>query len=316
MNPDKQPSIDKWQQLAAIVNQQALAFNPHAGRQFTIMVFSRALTENSVIFLLQYTGLMMSTLLAHPSFLWLASGTASAYVFMRGPSVLPGIWLGCFLAYFYAGVGFIPAALCALVLSLQALALLWLSYRYISPTLIFYRPWPFVKFIIITLILTAISTLLLDLLCYSQPPADWTPLQLWQQGWLANFNGIVLISCAIVTWDMYFPQVHSLRQLSKIKLGFLYGLLFIIILAFLTSHTLPNIILFAITTLPLILLISTSLGWCGTVAAAFILGISLSLGAYLEAPLFALSLSPKTFLFLQYLFGIEITLGVFAALTS
>src|SRR5690349_20185221 len=107
--------------------------------QFKKCVIDRRIMENAIVFLLQYSGLMLSTLSPHPKVLALASGTACAFIFLRGVTVLPGIWLGSLIAYFFAHAGLLSALACATIDALQAYFILWFCYRFVGPTLLFFN---------------------------------------------------------------------------------------------------------------------------------------------------------------------------------
>ena len=100
--------IDKWQSMLTIVNQnlelQPFKTSKTPVLQFKKMVMQRSLAENLLVFFLQYIGLKLTTFSLDPSPLWLATGTACAYLFLRGYRVLPGIWLGNFAGFYRTAV--------------------------------------------------------------------------------------------------------------------------------------------------------------------------------------------------------------------
>jgi hypothetical protein len=285
----------KWQRMFAIVNQHSTS-QPDLARQFQKLFLQRALAENFLVFLLQYSGLMLSTLSAHVTPLWLASGTASAFIFLRGASVLPGIFIGCFFACLMAKSGVTVALDCALIFSLQAWLLLVVSHRFISPTLIFYQKKIFAKFIFASAILAALGGLAFEYFCYS----DLSVLQCW----LANLNGILIFSFALITLDSYFPQIDNLRKINLYALGLLYGLGSIFLLSILFSSSAAHIIVWSLALTIPGFLIGKRYGWCGAIALLFLSGLATSLAANLNLPLFATNFNLATLEFLQMLLSI------------
>jgi hypothetical protein len=201
----------------------------------TKLAISRSLSENMLVFILQYMGLSLATLCVQPNPIWFATGTAAAFMYMRGNSILPGIFVGSVVAYYLAGTKLMVATNAACIHTLQAYLLLWISYRNNNPFPVFYRLAPFIKFTVYTALLTAVTSVMLVATCYpslAQPVLPWI---LWLQWWLANLNGILIVTLAIVTWDYYFPQLGKLKQpsiifkqfnwCSAISLAFLLGIL-------------------------------------------------------------------------------------------
>jgi integral membrane sensor domain MASE1 len=254
--------------------------------QFKKCVIYRRIAENMLVFLLQYSGLMLSTLVSTPKVVWLASGTACAFIFLRGVTVLPGICLGSFVAYYSAHSGMLLAVECSVLFTLQVYLILWFSYRFIVPSLLFYRIKHFIKFILFSSAITAVVSILLMLCCYSTFIAP-----VWITNWLANLNGILIVSIGLITWDAYFPEIHLLKQKNN-YLYLLYGILFISIVSFILSAN----ILFALLTLPIVLIAALYYKWCGVMAAVFLIGLTLTLAAN-----FSLAMT----IFLQILLIIE-----------
>lgn len=293
---------DKWQSMLTIVNQysQLLPSNTRTNQaqQFKKLVRKRLLAENILVFLLQYIGLKLSTLTLHPSPLWLATGTACAYLFLRGYSVLPGVWLGSFLGFYLEKIGFLLALDCATVLTLQGFLLLWFSYRYLSPTLIFNHLPMFIKFIVYTALLTALASFMLIFICYSSLLSHKDTLfQHWLQWWLANFNAILIFSCALLTWDAYFADFYAVKQWKSIAM--LFGLLLFFIIGLIFSHTPASTTFMALSILLITVFISAKFGWCGAITAAFLSGILLCFAGFFDAVLFSTYSTAVTLLLLQ-----------------
>lgn len=266
-------------------------------RQFKKMIIYRRCAENFLVFLLQYSGLMLSTLVPHPPIIWLASGTACGFVFLRGVNVLPGIGLGSVVAYYLATHNIFLASACASIHMLQAWILLRISHHYISPTLLFLRSSMLSKFIGCSLVLTALITALLIYFCYS----SWI-FSHWLTWWLADFNGLIIVAFALVAWDAYFPDFAGLT----IKMGsFLAGIGSICILMILFKHHSVIVMSLALLTLPFVILTSVYVGWCGVLAVTFLFALLLTL---------ITSFSPGLSLFLQFILCTDILFGLGIAL--
>lgn len=218
----------QWHQMMTIVNQNSEIIQPQLDQQFKKLSLQRFLMVNILVFFIQYGGLNLSTLSLNPFPLWFATGTACAYLFLRGYNVLPGIFLGNFFAYYLATANFSLALGCASLLTIQALLLLWFNYRYIlNPSLIFYQLKQFIQFILFTAILTAWVSSLLLVICYPSMPITKPLFQIGLQWWLANLNGILIFSIAMISWDAYFPQYNSIKQTTKGQLSLYILLVFL-----------------------------------------------------------------------------------------
>ncbi len=225
---------------------------------FKKLILRRIITENISVLLLQYMGLMLTTLTLYPTPLWFASGTACAFIFMRGLSILPGIWLGSFIAYSLVKG---PAFYAATIFTLQAAFLLMLTHRFIGPSLIFNRVKPLLKFILCSSIITAISSFLLSSSHFFL-------------NWLANLNGVLIIGFGLITLDTYFPEVDVLKQKNRLILSLVFGLLL--------ASTLANQLLL---TLAFMLLIAIIYNWCGIITGLFLIGITLVFKQFFGFPI-------------------------------
>lgn len=227
--------------------------------------FYRLLHENAYVFLLQFMGLMLSMLNPSILLIWLSSGTASAFIFLRGMSILPGIGLGSFVAYLMAKLSLGIAFESAILITLQAQLLFWFTHRFIGPTLIFYQIKYFIKFLLLSFGLTALISYLL-LLVYSS--SVYSPISFkitWVKWWLENFNGILILGFALVTWDTYFTQAYYLKKLPK-SLLFSYILSFMVLsILFLITRDLYIFSSLNFLMLVFIILVSLKHGWCGSV---------------------------------------------------
>ena len=305
-------SSNKWQRMQAIVERHPMLPQVDYVQQFKKLIWRRLLAENVLVFLLQYIGLMFSTLTPQTFPVWFATGTACAFTFLRGFSVLPGIWLGTFVAYYFSESGFLLACGCATVFALQAFLLVGLCYRFIYPTLVFYRKMTFVKFILCSALLTAIVTVVLEMMCYFSLRVMMDPLQLWLQWWLANFNGMMVVAVALVALDAFFPQIRSVKKDAALIM--LFGLWLVLIVALVLSESRLAIMLLALSTLPIIFVMSERLGWCGVVAANFLLALFLNLAACLGAPLFAYDFMAVNLVYLQVVLCLEAVVGLYLAI--
>ena len=314
INHDKQDTsvsslyADNWQQMLVQVeaSQDRVRFI-----QFKKLIFSRLIAENLLVLLLQYIGFSLSVF----SPVSLMAGTACAFIFLRGISVLPGIGLGTFLAYYFANAGIGIALNCTVIMTLQTYFLLKTSYYLRHPTLIFYNRTMLLKFLLSSSLVTAIASFLLEISSHSILP-PYHPIQLWMQGWLANLNGIFIVACALVTLDAYFPQIDMLKQQQVLKLGLMYGLLFILIFALLFSQSAVLTICLVLSLFLLTLMIGAYLGWCGVMAALFLVGMMLSLAAYLQTSIWTTYFSFETLMFLEKMLLLQTIISLLVAMDS
>lgn len=170
--------------MMAIVNQYPAI---DVGRQYKYFFIKRSLSDNVLAFFLQFIALMSSTLLPAPNPIWFAPGLAVAMIFLRGYRVLPGIWLGGFFALSFSG---------ASVLTLQAVLLVWITQRFINPSLVFYRANKFLMFGLCNAILAILTSFVLLWIRHF-------PYSLWLQWSLAIFNGVLIVGIAWVTLDTF-----------------------------------------------------------------------------------------------------------------
>jgi len=299
---------NRWQSLHAIVNQHAALLQVNSLQTIKKIAITRFIAETVFIFLLQYIGLMMSTLSHYPAPVWLATGAACGFIFLRGARVLLGIGLGSFFAYIFATLNFLLSCEYALVFMLQAGLLLWISYRFVCPTLIFYQKKIFLKFIFCSGILTFLMSLILLFLNSSN-----NSFQKLIYIWLANWSSILIISCGLLTWDTYFSAINKKKFL---QFYFIYGLLaFIILLMIFNKPSLLTVIL-AVFLFSETFIISRYLGWSGVMAAVFLPALLFNLAAYLHAPIFSEITIPTIMIlfFLQGLLLIETITGLWIAI--
>lgn len=309
-------SADKWQRMLDIVSQHREPILSDSVWQFRKLLIYRLLSENLLTFLFQYIGLVLVDVLTPQTMapMWFSSGSACAFIFMRGYTVLPGILLGSLSAYYFSTNDIIQSGLYAAIDAAQAFLLLWLSYRFISPTLIFYNIGKFIRFILCCSILTAISTSIFFLSHYPSYHHAMYHSDLWLRWWLGNLGGILIISLTILSWDFYFPQIDELKKINKATLTLCYGLLFINIIALLLSQTAFLTILLTLSTLPIILLISLHFGWCGVIAAVFSFGLFLNFSTYVNTRLFSTDFAQISLIYIQAILITETIAGLFIAI--
>ncbi len=311
-----QGNLNKWHRIALLVNQHSkqLLSYPSLDRQFKKLVLQRLFIINCFTFLLQYSGLKLSTFLSFPAPLWYATGSACALIFLRGYCILPGVWLGSFLAYILEGAVFLTAIGCATVFSLQAMILRAFNYRFLDPTLIFYRSTMYCKFVLFTMTLSGLTTILLLFFYSFSISSQEISYQQFLQWWLANVNAILIFSCALVTWDSYF-QPPPIKKLGIKRLS-LYSLLLILII-FLNQSNAPLVtIVLAIAHLMVIIAISVNFGWVGIMTAVFCSGFLFCLAAFMETPLFNTNHISRTVFYIQLLLLSETIIGVILALSK
>lgn len=302
--------MDKWQQVSNYVSQHTPSQPEVFKRQFVKMARIRWVSENSLALLLQYVGLMFSTLTPFYVPLWFATSTAIALMFSKGYSILPGLFLGTVLAFYFSNSGILVALACGSIFCLQAFALLYLSYRFVGPSLIFYKFSDLFKFILISFIISLIACMLLLVLTFTSLKQQVAFFLLNWQWVFANLNGIFAFSLTIATWDTYFPQINRLKNIKKWPIIFLYGLILIFSIVLLLSETTVSIWISSLILLILMMVISFYYKWPGAVVCASFLGVTLSLGAKSQAPVFTVTPYWVTFIFIPTFIWVCCVIGL------
>nr|WP_226905643.1 MASE1 domain-containing protein [Legionella antarctica] len=299
--------------MQLVVNQNSKILHHDLVWKLKKLFLLRLLTENIFIFILQYIGLNLSTLSQNLSPLWFATGTSCAYLFLRGYSVMPGIWLGTFSAYYLAKAGFLVSICCAIVLSLQATLLLWFSHHFLGPTLIFYRLGKFVTFVIYTAILTCIISFMLIYICYTLLlHVEASALQLWLQWWLANLNAILIFSCALITFDAYFLDFYAAKPLKKTYV--LFVLLLLVMISLIFTQTIVSTIVLALLVMLITIYVSVHFGWCGAIAAVFLSGMLFCFAGFFRTEVFSFSSVSVSLLLLQLFLCANTIIGLSVAI--
>ena len=302
---------NKWQLMQSIVNQ-CTTLSPSnrylTSQQFNQLRAKRLLADNLLVFLMQYIGLKLSTFGLTPSPLWLATGSSCAYLFLRGTSVLPGIWLGSLLGFYFEKIGLKLSLECASVLTLQPLLLLQFSYRYLGPTLIFTNQRALGKYILFTALLTVMISLIMVEICYPVVLHNESFFQYWVKWWLANLNGIIIFSSAMITWDAYASSVQTIKKWKTIYMIFAVLLVLNIVLVF--SHTFISTTCLAFTIILMTIYISVRFGWCGAIAAVFLSGIVLSFAGFLDAAVFTTYTAAMSLLLVQLFLCLNAMIGL------
>jgi len=300
---------NKWERMLLLVEQHPHNL-PAIEKPLQHLAIKRFLFNNILILLIQYSGINISQISPTPAPIWFATGTACAYLFLRGASVLPGIWLGNFLAYYLGNAGLWIAVSLSTVLSLQALILRWFCYRYLGPTLIFYQLKPFFKFILFTAGLTALTSEALVFL-YSLAVIDHHMLHItYLHYWFSNYNAIIIFSVAYITWDAYFSREPTNHDSNILLKNTLYFMLILITIAFTQYPTPSRSYFLALSSLFITIIISTKFNWCEAVTAGFLSGILLSFATFLGMPTLNTSVASSTVLFIQTLLCTQMIIGL------
>lgn len=161
---------------------------------FKRLVITRLLAENIMLMLLQMMGMKFSVLSNPPLPIDFAAGTAAAFIFMRGYTILPGIWFGTLLAVLLSGWSFIDGILLASVYTIQTGLLFFLCLRFISPSLLFLDKKLFLRYTLLCVLLSLL----------------FSPILL---SWQADLAGLLIVPLAVTNWDMYFPEINQWRKL-------------------------------------------------------------------------------------------------------
>ncbi|MFZ2315337.1 MAG: hypothetical protein WAW86_06750 [Gammaproteobacteria bacterium] len=263
----------KWQQMLAVTSQHADILPPLFKNKNRLMI-GRFIAENVLMTLLQYVGLMFVMMTLVPSPIWLATGTACAFSFMRGLTIMPGVFLGGMLTFFSQDITLGMTAICSGIYMVQTLVLLWVTQQLISPSLVFHRVCSYLGFVAASGIITAIAAFLLASISYSFTDACLR----W---WLANWCSILVFGLGLVTWDAYFAELDYLKRSSRITIYALYGLLAVNSVAILFFAGQTQLFLLLVDTCLLVLL-SAKYGWGGAVAANCLINIIFSVASFME----------------------------------
>jgi hypothetical protein len=302
---------NKWQHMLNLVSQYPMSPGQNQASHFRRMVMQRVLLENAIAFLLQYIGLMLHLLSPAPLPLWFDTGTACAYVFMRGYTVLPGIFLASLFAYYSAHADIMTMFICAAFLTWQPLSLLSISRCYIYPGLLFYSRRSLALFLGCSAIITCIFSGLLALVSYSAITTSLPLTHLWLQWWLANWNGLLIFACALVTWDAYFPSVHALQKISRERLALILAAIMLTSIMLVLNHNFLFNMILAVISFLLSGVIAMKYGKCGGITTVFIIGLIVGLSAFLGAPAFSGQKSWEMITFFQLLLLMQ-TINVLA----
>ncbi len=261
----------KWQQMQMVVDQHPDSLPPLFKNKNQIVI-GRLAAENIMITLLQYVGIMFVMTTTVPSPIWLASGTACAFIFMRGLTIVPGMFLGTLLAALSLGTSAPMSVLYSAICVVQTLGLFWVTQQLIAPSLLFHRVCPYLAFIVFSGVLTAIFAFLLSSISYLFTDA-------FIRWWLADWSSVLVFGIGLVTWDAYFPELDALKEMNKWLLIGLYGLLTIMTLAILYYSGQVQAFLLLATTC-LMIMISLRYGWAGAIAANCLICIIFSLASF------------------------------------
>lgn len=281
-------------QMLAVVYQHSNQLPSNLSQQFKKLFIQRFLSENLFIFIIQYIGLNLGTVSLNSSPMWFATGTSCAYLFLRGYGVIPGIFLGTLCAYLIANAGFTLACSSALLFCLQAIALRSFCYKFLSPTLIFYRLKDFAVFIIYACLLSGLISYILLILSYPSLASTTSLQSLAIQWWLGNFNGIIIFATTFLTFDTYFLDYYAERNFKNTF--WLLATLFILLTGLVFSAHLILITIFALIVFIYTIYISLFYHWPGALFVSFITSFFISVAGLFNPPLF-------TFINLEYIQG-------------
>lgn len=277
--------MNQWHIIGNIVSKNSEINTRNWQRKYQQLCIKRWLVANVISFVLQYLGLLLGTLMLPPSLLWFSTGVAVGLVFLRGYKILPGLFLGSFAAYHWAGSTIPLSVLYAGIHSLQAFCIVWLSHKINCYSLIFYRRAEFFKFLLLSACLTAVMSFIITYI-YVQQLTSLSLWSLWRYWWLADFTGLLVFGLALTTWDAYIPEISGLRKTPwfPIVANFMLLIMAIIILAISSNSIIAGFSSLCI--LLLLFKISRSYHWPGAIMACFLLGLILSLASLINTPLF------------------------------
>lgn len=161
------------------------------------------------------------------------------------------------------------ALVSGLICSLQAYLMLVLCYRFVGPSLIFYRRTLFYRFILlasgITLLACGVAWMSYQGCMHCSPSTSFL------NDWLANLSGIFMLTLPLLALDAYFPDIKQLQKFNK-KIRVM-GLLFLMLLslAVFSSHDIVKCVAISLLFFTSFA-IAKKYGWPGANTVSFVIG--------------------------------------------
>jgi PAS domain S-box-containing protein len=133
---------------------------------------------------------------------WPPTGVAIASVLSLGYRVLPGIFLGAFLANLATGVSIATAGGIAVGNTLEALSAAFLLHRFIGSRYLFNRALDVLKYVLLAgLLSTMVSATIGNLSLCLSGAAVWANFGwLWLTWWLGDGGGALVVAPLLLTW--------------------------------------------------------------------------------------------------------------------
>lgn len=186
----------------------------------------RLLSETIIVTLLQLIGFTTSTFIPVPTPIWLGTGTACAFIFLRGYHVIIGIILGTFLACTLQRISLPSSILFTSLVILQTLSIFYIC-QFLTPTPVFYKRFTFLVFCLINIFNALVFSYLLTL-C--------VPLNGYLLNYTANLNGILIVPLFFAAIDANFPEWQNSTPMNRLlKFNYLNNIIFLFLLCFLIN---------------------------------------------------------------------------------
>lgn len=310
MHAANQTDHHKWKKIQALIPEHSISEQKKLMRDNQKLKWIRLLSNNFLILLIQYSGINLIIMSLNSPIIVFATGTALGYLFLRGFSILPGLFIGNFMAYYLAKAGFIPAMAYASVISIQALLILWINHRNGNPSLIFNDRIKYLRFIGEAMVITAGLSLVFQYINFFAIPQYQISWFSWMQIWLAHLSAVLIFACAFITWDACCIGKSVLSCGQKIILGGLFLLLCSMTLASSLSTQMSQIVILGVLSLMVTMGIAIKFSWPETITAVSLIAICLYIADLLQEPAFTSTAYSVKIVFLQAILCFETVLGL------
>ncbi|MBI5447125.1 MAG: hypothetical protein HY939_00160 [Gammaproteobacteria bacterium] len=280
----------KWEEMKKIVIHYPAVWQTNLTKEFYILHYARLFLANIFSFLMQYSGLLLATLVPAPLPVSFSAGMSCALVFLRGKGVVPGILLGGIAAYLSVGADLKLAFLCSALATFQSVMIPECCYRYVGPSVIFHHQKEGGRFLLCVITVVAMvsfcTSWLINNLFGSMPTfVGMRGLKMM----LADINSLFVITLPMMTLDAYFPSLSFLKKKQLMYPALLLGVLSLVTLLIGGLGT-PLLIVCCMIVSLVLSALCASLGWCTGLFAIFLSGILLSLEALIHTVSFSMSL--------------------------
>src|SRR5881409_517558 len=180
-----------------------------------------------IYFIVGKLGLMLASLHASASPVWLSAGIALAATLLFGYRVWPPIFVGAFLVNLTTAGNVATSLAIASGNTLEAICGAWLVNRFADGTTVFVCPQGVFKFALAAAVSTIISAAFGVTGLALAGFADWTNYgAIWLTWWLGDTTGDLLIAPLIILWSIASKRRWNRRD--AVEAGILLLLLFVL----------------------------------------------------------------------------------------